>query len=145
MRNLTDSHKSIFGNWCESAPEVIQNYTISSPFCFKELSVAGLNQLNRNSSLLVFFPFLLLFSKLFIVFFRGNVMYNESYSIPVQTRLFCVHFSTRKTVPLWSRQISFLNDYEATREARMLQAPITGITHEPLSKREQQYSQHVSS
>ena len=27
---------------------------------------------------------------------------------------------------MWSQQISFLNDYEATRHARMLQAPITG-------------------
>ena len=37
MKNLTDSRKSIWGNWCGSAPEVIQDYTISLPFCFKEL------------------------------------------------------------------------------------------------------------
>ena len=37
MKNLTDSRKSICGSWCGSAPEVIQNYTISLPFCFKEL------------------------------------------------------------------------------------------------------------
>ena len=31
-----------------------------------------------------------------------------------------------KNTPLWSQQISFLNDSEATREAMMLPAPITG-------------------
>ena len=35
-------------------------------------------------------------------------------------------FLYEKNTPLWSQQISFLNDYEATREARMLQAPIKG-------------------
>ena len=37
MKNLTDSRKSIRGNRCGSAPEVVQDYTISLPFCFKEL------------------------------------------------------------------------------------------------------------
>ena len=32
----------------------------------------------------------------------------------------------RENIPLWSQQIFFLNDYEATREAMLLQAPITG-------------------
>ena len=35
-------------------------------------------------------------------------------------------FLYEKNTPLGSQQTSFLNDYEATREARMLQAPIKG-------------------
>ena len=35
IKNLTDSHKSICRNWCGSAPEVIQDYTISYRFALK--------------------------------------------------------------------------------------------------------------
>ena len=60
-----------------------------------------------------------------------------SYTIPV-TRLFSVTFLYEKNTPLWSQQIPSLNDYEASREARMLQAPIKGRkkreTGEPLSR-----------
>ena len=37
-----------------------------------------------------------------------------------------LNWLNRKIAPIWSQQISFLNDYEATREAMLLQAPKTG-------------------
>ena len=61
----------------------------------------------------------------------------QSYSIPVQTRLFSVHYSVftflREKHASMVSTISFLSDHEqerikleATREARMLQGPIKG-------------------
>ena len=50
-----------------------------------------------------------------------KLLYASSSDPTMQCSLFY-----EKNTPLWSQQISFLNDYEATRQARMLQAPITG-------------------
>ena len=47
MKNLTDSRKSICGNWCGSAPEVIQDYTISLPFCLGKKRISCLRKINE--------------------------------------------------------------------------------------------------
>ena len=138
MKNLTDSRKSC-GNRCGSAPEVIQELHYLSTVLFwknkKQLP-------EENNWTWVKRPVLIslaedkiapiwsttqacfFFYKLFTVLFRGNEMI-PSYSIPV-TRLFSVHFSTRKPLFYGFNKLPFWINWEATREARMLQAPIKG-------------------
>ena len=145
MKNLTDSRKSC-GNRCGSAPEVIQelhylsavlfwknkkqlpeenNWTwVKRPVLISLAEDKNSPYLKYNSSLLFFSPFLLLFYKLFTVLFRGNEMIP---SILFQLHDYSVFTFLRENHSFMvSTSFLKLNNWEATREARMLQAPIKG-------------------
>ena len=139
MKNIKDSRKSC-GNRCGSAPEVIQELHYLSAVLFWKnkkqfpeennwtwvkrpvlinLAEDKIAPIWRTTQTCCFF-----FYKLFTVLFRGNEMI-PSYSIPV-TRLFRVHFSTRKPLLYGFNKLPFWINWEATHESRMLQAPIKG-------------------
>ena len=94
--------------------------------------VAGLNQLNRKiapiksttPACLFFFPFYSCFTSS-LQFSSEAMKYMKLFFSSLDPTIQCSLFY-EENIPLWSQQISFLNDYETTRQARMLQAPITG-------------------
>ena len=94
--------------------------------------VAGLNQLNRKiapiksttQACLFFFPFYSCFTSS-LQFSSEAMKYTRLFYSSSDPIIQCSLFYEKNT-PLWSQQISCLNDYEATRQARMLQTPIKG-------------------
>ena len=95
--------------------------------------VASLNQLNRKiapinttTQVCLFFFFFPPFHSCFtssLQFSSEAMEYTKLFYSSSDPTIQCSRFYEKNT-PLWSRQISFLNDCETTRQARILQAPI---------------------
>ena len=135
IKKRTDSRKS-FGNRCGSAPEVIQELHYLSTVLFwknkKQLP-------EENNWTWVKGPVLislaedkiaLIWSATQACFFL-QALYSSLQRLWDDTKVFDSSYTTiqcslfyEKTTPLWSQQTSFWNNWEATREARMLQVPI---------------------
>ena len=120
---------------------VMNSKSISSPFCFKELpaenkwiwakwpvwirlteKIASIKR-TTQACLFFFFPFYSCFTNS-LQLSSEAMKYTKLFYSRSDPTIQCSLFYEKNT-PLWSQQISFLSDYEATREARMLQAPIT--------------------
>ena len=95
--------------------------------------VAGLNSLNlkmapikrtTQACLFFFFPFYFCCTNS-LQFSSEAMKYTKPFYSSSDPTIQCSLFYVKNT-PLWPQQISFLNDYEASRQARMLQAPIRG-------------------
>ena len=76
---------------------------------------------STTQACLFFFPFVLLFCNSSSETMKYTKLFFSSSDPSIQCSLFY-----DKSTLSWSQQISFLYDYEATSEARMLQAPIKG-------------------
>ena len=133
MKNLTDSRKSC-GNRCGSAPEL---HYLSTVLFWKNKKQLP----EENNWTWVKRPVLIslaedkiapIWSTTQACFFL-QALYSSLQGQWNDTKLFYSSYTTiqcslfyEKTTPLWSHQTSFLNNWEATSEARMLQAPIKG-------------------